>query len=173
MSYFLPPRRSGPDAFLPPGELDSQLERLTPIAPRRARPPKVWGSIGLEDDQVVVRLDGWRSVVAMRRRLAVPLGSVTSVYHDPAVRAHVQAKLRRRASRTGLFRLGTYHSPQGWSFWSIGLARNALVIETSGARYGFVIVEVADPASTVDMIRKAAGLSSVGPDASRQEQSPP
>jgi hypothetical protein len=80
------------------------------------------------------------------------------VTHDPAAREHIRAKLRPRASRTGLIRLGSYHSIDGWSFWAIGLARNAVVVEASGARYRYVVVEVEDPAATVAELRTACGL---------------
>jgi hypothetical protein len=141
----------------------------TPIPPRREHPPKVWGSIDVEGDEVVVRLKGWRSLMAVKRRLAVPLSAVLAVTHDPSARLHVRTRLRKRGGRTGVFRVGMYHSPDGWSFWSVGLARNAVVVEASGARYRFFVVEVADPASTLEIICQAAGLNAARPDAFRQE----
>ncbi|MGO9197751.1 MAG: hypothetical protein ACLQK4_11585 [Acidimicrobiales bacterium] len=149
---------------------EETLTAPAPIPARRPNPPKLWGSIELEGDEVAVRLSGWRSVWAMKRRLAVPLSEVVSVEHDPAARLHIQAKLRHRSGQTGVFRVGPYHSLQGWSFWSIGLGRNAVVIESSGPRYRFLVVEVEDPASTVDEIRRAAGLAPRPPGASRSEQ---
>lgn len=131
---------------------------ITPIPPRRDRPPKQWASLTADGDELVVRLRGWRSVLAVKRQLRLPLDSVVSVAHDPAVRSHVQAKLRRRASRTGVMRLGSYHSFAGWSLWAIGLGRNAVLVECSGTRYRYVVVEVADPAATVKLVRDAARL---------------
>lgn len=136
----------------------SQPGAISPIPGRRERPPHVWGTITVEDSEVVARVEGWRAVLATKRRLRIPLDKVVRVTHDPAPRSSVRAKLRRRAARTGLYRLGVYHSMDGWSFWSIGLGRNAVIIETSGARYRFVIIEVADPRATVALVRGAAGL---------------
>ncbi|MGO9559198.1 MAG: hypothetical protein ACLPQS_05075 [Acidimicrobiales bacterium] len=141
----------------------------TPIPPRRAHPPRVWGSLVVEGDQVVVKLNGWRSLMAVKRTLAIPLSTVIAVSHDPSARLHVRTRLRKRGGRTGVFRIGAYHSPDGWSFWSVGLARHAVVVEASGARYRFLVVEVADPASTLEMIRLAAGLDTAATDAFRQE----
>ena len=135
-----------------------QVGPVTPIPGRRPHPPKVWGTITVEGDTVLARVTGWRAVGAMSRGVSVPLSAVVGVAHDPDARLHVRAKLRRRASRTGLVRLGTYHSLDGWSFWSIGLGRNAVVVEASGARFRYVVIEVADPAATVEEVRLAAGL---------------
>ena len=141
------------------GLFDREPEEMIPAPSRSNRPPLVWGSLEVEGEELVARVTGWRSVVAMRRRLAVPLSSILRVEHDPAVRAHVRAKLRRRGGQSGLMRVGPYHSLDGWSFWSVGLGRNAVVVETEGERYRYVIVEVADPAGTVSAITEAAGLA--------------
>ncbi len=157
------PRRSWGGLF---GGLDADdtMGVTMPVPPRREHPPKVWGSVAVEGDEIVVRLQGWRKVVAMRGRLAVPAASVIRVEHDPAARVNVPSKLRRRGGRTGLFRLGTYHSLVGWSFWAVGLARNAVVIECDGARFRHVVVEVADPARTVAEVRSAAARTHGGAD---------
>ena len=56
----------------------------------------------------------------------------------------------------GVWRIGTYHGLDGWSFWSIGLGRNAVLIECSGERFRYVVIEVADAQHTVSEIRSAA-----------------
>lgn len=125
------------------------------VPPRRVREPKVWGELAVEGEAVVARLRSWRMVVAFKRKVSVPLSSVVGVRRDPEVRAHVRAKLRMRASRSGMMRLGVYHSMDGWSFWAVGLARNAVVVETSGTRFRFVVVEVADPLAKVEELNRA------------------
>ncbi len=70
-----------------------------------------------------------------------------------------------RKHGSGVWRLGVYHGLDGWSFWSIGVGRNAVLIECSGQRFRFVVVEVADPAETVREISAAAErLSGGNPD---------
>lgn len=128
-----------------------------PIAPSR-RPPAVWGEVTVVEGEMVVRLAGWRAVLAMKKQLSVPVSTIVRVDPDPQPRHSVRAKLRKRAGRSGLFRLGTYHSLDGWSFWAIGLGRNAVVVETDGARYRFIIVEVASPEATATALRRAASL---------------
>lgn len=144
------------------GMFDRDEDQMLPAPSRSQRPPLVWGTLTVEGDELVARVSGWRSIVALRRRLAVPLDAVVRAEHDPAVRLHVPAKLRRSGGRSGLLRVGPYHSVQGWSFWSVGLARNAVVVETKDVRYRFLVVEVAEPARTVAEIRSAAGLDESG-----------
>lgn len=147
--------RSGSEG---PNDLGLGAASLGPLPSRSNRPPGVWGSIDVEGDQVVVGLRGWRGAFAMKRRIVVPLDAVVDVRHDPGARARIRTKLIQRPHRTtrvGVFRIGTLHGRDGWSFWSIGLGRNAVAIEAVGTFYQFVVVEVADPAATVAAIEQA------------------
>jgi hypothetical protein len=125
----------------------------------------VWAECHLEGDKVVVQLKGWRSLLATKSSLRFDLASIVRVEHDPLARAHVRSSLRNwRHHGQGLWRLGVHHGFDGWSFWSIGLGRNAVLIECSGERFRYVVVEVADPGRTVREIRAAATrLSSPAP----------
>jgi hypothetical protein len=135
-----------------------------PIVRSSRKPPKVWGTVAVEDDSLVVRLEGWRAVWAAKRTLIVPLTAVISVQHDPGVYVHVRTRMRSvRRGATTTFKLGAQHSADGWSFWACGLARNAVVVETTGVRYRYVVVEVADPASSVASLRDAAGIEEPKP----------
>jgi hypothetical protein len=95
----------------------------------------------VESDQVLVRVSGWRRILATRSALSFPVASVVRIEHDPLARAHVKVGLRQwRKHGSGVWRVG----------------RNAVLIECSGQRFRFVVVEVADPAETVREIRTAA-----------------
>ena len=121
------------------------------------RAPMIWGECNVEGDQVVVRLSGWRKLLATKATLRFPLASITRVAHDPSARAHVKIGLRQwRRRGQGVWRVGIYHGLDGWSFWSIGLGRNAVLIECSGERFRYVVIEVADAPRTVREIRAAA-----------------
>jgi len=128
----------------------------TPL-PRTGKPPKPWGELLVEGDRVVVRLSGWRRVLATKSGFSFSLASITRIEHDPVARAHVRSGLRNwKRHGQGLWRIGVYHGIDGWSFWAIGLGRNAVLMECSGERFRYVVVEVADPAATVRAIRTAA-----------------
>ena len=139
------------------------LDDAGPAAPldRSSRqPPKVWGALRVEGDAVVVTLSGWRAVWAVQRRLRIPVGVITGVTHEPAVYVIVSTKLRKnRRARSTTFKLGSQHGREGWSFWACGYGRNAVLIETAGFRYRYVVVEVAEPAASVRAIAQASGLA--------------
>ena len=120
------------------------------------RVPWVWAQCALEGDQVVVRLSGWRKIVATRSTVKFPVSSIKRVEHDPLARAQVKIGFRNwRRHGQGVWRIGTYHGLDGWSFWSIGVGRNAVFIECSGERFRYVVIEVADPDATVSELRAA------------------
>ena len=138
------------------GEVAGRLE-VSSSQSGAGRAPRVWAECHLEGDKVVVRLKGWRSLLATRSSLRFDLASIVRVEHDPLARAHVRSSLRNwRHHGQGLWRLGVYHGFDGWSFWSIGVGRNAVLMECSGERFRYVVVEVADPELTVREILAAA-----------------
>jgi hypothetical protein len=142
------------------------FDDTAPIVRFSRKPPKVWGTLDVEDDSVVVRLEGWRSIWAAKRTLRVPLKAVIAAAHDPGAYVNVKTRLRStRRPRSTTFKLGAQHGFDGWSFWACGLARNAVVLETVGVRYRFVVVEVADPQAVVAAVRKAAGIEAPKPPA--------
>jgi hypothetical protein len=140
------------------GRLDP--EDTSPVVRASRKPPKVWASLTVEGDSLVVSLQGWRAIWATKRALRVPLTAVVSVEHDPGAYVHIKTRLRNtRRVRTTTFKLGAQHGMDGWSFWACGLARNAVVVGTVGTRYRYIVAEVADPVSVVRTVRKAAGIT--------------
>jgi hypothetical protein len=147
--------------FREPGGL---LPPIEPIPSRSNRPLHDWARVDVADDFLEVRLSGWRSVLALRRRLRVPLSAVASVQHSSRAYVLVPTSIRlRRRSRPHLWRLGVYRGRSGWSFWSCGLGRGAVVIETQGYRFRFVVVEVSDPGAVIRRLEAAlAGRKAEG-----------
>ena len=106
------------------------------------------GVLAWKRTRVVVRLSGWRRRPRHRSaELRFPLGvdrRASSTTRSP-VRTCAAGSASWRKHGQGFWRLGIYHGLDGWSFWSIGLGRNAVLIECSGERFRYVVVEVADP----------------------------
>ncbi|MGA2531079.1 MAG: maleylpyruvate isomerase family mycothiol-dependent enzyme [Acidimicrobiales bacterium] len=108
----------------------------------------------MDGTDLVVKLSGWRRMLSTRAEVRFPLACITRVEHDPLARSHVRTGLRNwRRHGQGVWRLGIYHGIDGWSFWSIGIGRNAVLMECSGQRFRYVVVEVAEPRRTVREIR--------------------
>jgi hypothetical protein len=136
-------------------EAEGRLEVSdTPID--KPRGPKVWADCHLEGDEVVIGLSGWRRSLSTRRPVRFPVTSVVRVTRDPMARAHVKIGFHQwRRHGGGLWRVGAYHGLDGWSLWSIGIGRNAVLFECRGAHFRYVVVEVADPDRTVQEVLSA------------------
>lgn len=141
------------------GEAEGRLEVSDRASGEGAgRTPWIWGECTVEGNDVVISLKGWRRLLATRAEVRFSVASVIRVDHDPLARAHVRSGLRNwHRHGQGVWRIGVYHGIDGWSFWSIGIGRNAVLMECSGERFRYVVVEVADPGRTVGEIRAAAG----------------
>lgn len=120
------------------------------------RDPKVWADCHLEGDEVVIALSGWRKVLATRAPVRFPVTSVARVERDPMARAHVRIGFHQwRRHGGGLWRVGVYHGVDGWSLWSMGIGRNAVLFRCKGEHFRYVIVEIADPELTIREVRAA------------------
>ena len=112
--------------------------------------------IGLAADTLTVHLRGWDAVWALRRRIDVPLSRVRGARHDPAA---ARAPRGLRAPGTYLPRVitaGTFWRRRGRDFWSVRDPAKAVVVDlTDGSPYARLIVQVDDPAGTVERIEAA------------------
>lgn len=142
---------------------------IQPLPPRSNRPPSDWASADVVEGRLRITLRGWRSLLAIRRQLTVPVELITSIRVEPLVYGQVPTSLRLKSRpRAHVYRLGVYRGIRGWSFWACGMGRNAVLIETERYRFRYIVVERSDPAALVSMIERA--LCSAGPgSASRRE----
>ncbi|HEX5166308.1 MAG TPA: hypothetical protein VFV93_12980 [Thermomicrobiales bacterium] len=113
-------------------------------------------AVSIDGDQLVVRLSGWESVWALRRKIVVPLRSVLG-----ASAGTVHSKLPRGIRLPGTFvpkliTAGSYwRKSEGWSFWSVRDERKAIDIRLRDTRFVRIVVQVDDPYATVAMIEAA------------------
>lgn len=117
------------------------------------------------DGRLTVRLSGWRRLVALQRKVSVPLSAVTSAeaHPDPRDRVGVGARHRHVRGSASLFRYGAYPGGPGWVFWAIDSGRGAVIIGLTGVRYEFVVVEVDDPEATAAAILRAVPPADAAP----------
>ncbi len=132
---------------------------LGPLVRSSRKPPVDWARVEIEGDSLVVRLAGWRAVWAVKRTLRLPVSSIVNVSLDSGAYQQISTRLRKsRRPPSLLFKLGSQHGYDGWSFWASGWGRSTVVVEMTGIRYHFLVVEVSDPVRLVKMLREAAGL---------------
>ena len=110
--------------------------------------------ISLDGDQIQTKVLGWSRLGCLKSHLEVPLAYVRSVRTDDLPKGFW---IRLPGTYIpGVIKAGSYSNGGGrWSFWDIRRTRDKiLVIELSGWKYDFVVVEVGNPA-TIEMVRRA------------------
>ena len=111
--------------------------------------------IEVDNDRLTVHIEGLDRLWTLKTRLEVPLAHVIS--------ASVAADAMRRrkgwrgpgAHIPGVIVAGTYHLGGERVFWDVHHKERAIVVELAHDTYQKLVVEVEDPAATVQLIERA------------------
>jgi hypothetical protein len=117
-------------------------------------------TISLDGDALDIQVRGMHKLWALKSSLRVPLADVRDVRHDPERARRVMPGLRVPGTHIPyVYTAGTFYQADFRpDFWTVRDADRAIVIQCrEGAAYDEIIVEVEDPAATVEMIRGAIG----------------
>ena len=109
--------------------------------------------ISIEEDTLVIDALGSHNFFALKSQLRVPLTHVRSARHDPEHAERWWHGLKLPGTDIpGFFVAGTFWTSDGWRFWDVRHAENAVTIELHDERLAEIIVEVEDPEGVVAMI---------------------
>lgn len=112
--------------------------------------------IRIADDTLIVDVLGSHQIFALKGELRVPLTHVQSARHDPEHADRWWHGLKVIGTDIpGVFAAGTFWSTDGWRFWDVRHAEQAITIELQDERLAEIIVEVEDPAAAVALINDA------------------
>ena len=113
-------------------------------------------TISIHDDTLVVFVLGSHKFFALKSQLLVPLSHVRSARHDPEHAERWWHGLKLPGTDIpGFFVAGTFWTTDGWRFWDVRHAENAVTIELHDDTLAEIIVEVEDPEGAVTMINEA------------------
>jgi len=113
--------------------------------------------VTVDGGDLVVDVEGMDKLWALKSRLTIPLANVRGATADPGI---VREGKGIRAPGTylpGVIVAGTFHDDGERVFWDVHDSAKAVVIQLADERYSRLIIEVADPSSTVDLIESAVG----------------
>jgi hypothetical protein len=112
--------------------------------------------IRIEDDKAVFEVEGWDKLWALKSRLEIPLAHIKGAHSDPnpAMGWFDGTKLAG-AGIPNIFKAGTFYQEGGLIFWDVSHPEKTIVVELEHEHYSKLVVEVADPNASVNMIRKA------------------
>ncbi|RZS89512.1 hypothetical protein EV189_1279 [Motilibacter rhizosphaerae] len=109
----------------------------------------------IEGDELVVTLQGADRLLALKRRIAVPLRCVRGATADPGMAREPKGWRGPGAHVPGVVVAGTFHPDGEKVFWDVRDTTRAVVVELQDHEYARLVVEVDDPAAVVRSVEQA------------------
>lgn len=110
----------------------------------------------ISEGSLVLHVKGADQLWALKSSLEIPLQHVAGVRADPSVAHGWWHGLRMPGTNLpGVITAGTFYHDGKRVFWDVHNPQNTVVIELKDERYNELIVEVADPNKTVEVVRAA------------------
>jgi hypothetical protein len=118
--------------------------------------------ISVEGDRAVFTVLGWHKLWSLRSRLEIPLAHVRDVHADPSPACWGWFQEGQKVDGVvggiawpNVFRAGRFYQDGGWVFWDVRHPENTIVVELHDETYQKLVVEVADPAAAVQLLKQA------------------
>ena len=108
--------------------------------------------VSVTDGKLVIEIQGWDKLWSLTSTLEIPLEHVMDV--RPAD-DHVGGIRALGTHVPGVITAGTFVQEGSWVFWNVHNPANAIAIDLRDERYAKLIIEVADPAETIDALQHA------------------
>jgi len=112
--------------------------------------------VSVVEDRLHLQVMGADKLWALKSSLEIPLRHIAGVRADPSVAHGWYHGIRLPGTNLpGVITAGTFYQHGNWVFWDVHHPENTIVIDLHDERYSALIVEVANPQLTVDMLRAA------------------
>jgi hypothetical protein len=111
--------------------------------------------ISIDGDNLIVEIEGLDKLWALKSQLVIPLANVRGATADPGIIKEPKGLRAPGARIPGIITAGTFHVDGEQVFWDVHDPTKAVVVELADNRYARLIVEVADPRATVELIEQA------------------
>jgi hypothetical protein len=114
--------------------------------------------ISIEGDRARFEVEGWDKLWAMRSQLEIPLEHILSVRADPEPARGWWHGLRLPGTQIpGILTAGTFYQSDGAVFYDVHDPERTIVLDLDHEHYKRLVIEVADPAAAVTLLRTAIG----------------
>ena len=105
---------------------------------------------------LIVRVRGADRIWALKSRLEIPLAHVVGAERDEAEARRWWHGIRAPGTNVpGVITAGTFYQHGERVFWDVHHPENAIAIQLRDERYSRLVIEVADPDSTIAAINAA------------------
>ena len=110
--------------------------------------------LSIANGNLELHVRGADKLWAFKSSLEIPLAHIAGVRSDPTIAEGWWKGIRLPGTNLpGVITAGTFYQHGKRVFWDVHNPDNTIVIELHDERYGELIVEVADPAASVQMIQ--------------------
>ena len=107
-------------------------------------------------DHVRFEVEGWDQLWALKSQLEIPLAHIRGVRADPEPARGWWHGLRLPGTQIpGLLTAGSFYQSGGFVFYDVHDPERTVVIELDHEHYQRLVIEVANPADVVTMLRSA------------------
>ena len=110
-------------------------------------------NVTVEDDRLLIDVQGWHKLWTLRSRLEVPLENVVGV--RSAVDERPSGIRAPGTHIPGIIAAGTFYHDGKKVFWDVHDPANAIAIDLQDENYSTLIIEVADPRSAMSNLDSA------------------
>lgn len=112
--------------------------------------------LSVSDGKLILHVRGADQLWAFKSSLEIPLAHVAAIRSDPAIAHGWYHGIRMPGTNLpGVLTAGTFYQDGQRIFWDVHHPEKTVVIELRDERYNELIVEVADPAAAVQMVKTA------------------
>ena len=113
-------------------------------------------TIEITPTSLVVHVEGWDRILALKSEITIPLEHVVGVEQDLAEASVIYHGLKLPGtSIPGVMVAGSYLKSGEWSFWDVHDPRKAVILRLRDEHYGKVVVGVDDPEAAVRSVEAA------------------
>jgi hypothetical protein len=110
-------------------------------------------NITVEGDKLVMEVQGWDKLWSLQSRLEIPLEHVSGV--RTAAEERVRGLRLPGTQIPGVITAGTFLQEGRWVFWDVHDPEKAIAIDLHDERFAELIIEVADPQTSIRDIERA------------------
>jgi hypothetical protein len=112
-------------------------------------------TVSIDNDTLVVEIEGLDKLWALKSRLEIPLANVRGATADPGIAREPKGVRAPGAYIPNVITAGTFHLDGEKVFWDVHDAGKAVVIELADERYARLVIEVDEPRAVVDLVERS------------------
>ena len=117
-------------------------------------------NVSITEGKLTIEVQGWDKLWSLTSRLEIPLEHVVDV--RPAD-DHVAGFRALGTCLPGVITAGTFLQEGSWVFWDVHDPAKAIAVDLRDERYSKLIIEVGDPAATINSLQHALAPANIQP----------